>query len=77
MLSMSCAVCGTEAPSEKNLKQHIHSKHDDCVLKCEVCDVTCKGGMKLKIRVNCFVGESRVWWRADFQSGVRVLKKMF
>ena len=23
------------------------------------------------------VGESRVWWRADFQSGSRVLKKMF
>ena len=23
------------------------------------------------------VGESRVWWRADFQSGSRVLKKVF
>ena len=35
----SCAVCGTEAPSEKHLRQHIKSKHDDCVLKCEECDV--------------------------------------
>ena len=23
------------------------------------------------------VGEIRVWWRADFQSGSRVLKKVF
>ena len=23
------------------------------------------------------VGESRVWWRADFQSGSRVLKEVF
>ena len=23
------------------------------------------------------VGESRVWWRADFQSGSRKLKKVF
>ena len=23
------------------------------------------------------VGESRVWWRADFRSGSRVLKKVF
>ena len=23
------------------------------------------------------VGESRVWWRADFQSGSRVLRKVF
>ena len=23
------------------------------------------------------VGESRVWWRADFQIGSRVLKKVF
>ena len=23
------------------------------------------------------VGEIRVWWRADFQSGFRVLKKVF
>ena len=23
------------------------------------------------------VGESQVWWRADFQSGSRVLKKVF
>ena len=23
------------------------------------------------------VGESRVWWRADFQSGYRVLRKVF
>ena len=23
------------------------------------------------------VGESRLWWRADFQSGSRVLKKVF
>ena len=23
------------------------------------------------------VGEIRVWWRADFQSGTRVLKKVF
>ena len=23
------------------------------------------------------VGENRVWWRADFQSGSRVLKKVF
>ena len=48
----SCAVCGTEAPSEKHLRQHIKSKHDDRVLKCEECDVTCKGAMKLKMHKN-------------------------
>ena len=48
----SCAVCGTEAPSEKHLRQHIKSKHDDRVLKCEECDVTCKGAMKLKVHKN-------------------------
>ena len=48
----SCAVCGTEAPSEKHLRQHIKSKHDDRVLKCKVCDVTCKGAMKLQVHKN-------------------------
>ena len=48
----SCAVCGTEAPSEKHLRQHIKSKHDDRVLKCEECDVTCKGAMKLQVHKN-------------------------
>ena len=46
------AVCGTEAPSEKHLRQHIKSKHDDRVLKCEECDVTCKGAMKLQVHKN-------------------------
>ena len=48
----SCAVCGTEAPSEKHLRQHIKSKPDDRVLKCEECDVTFKGAMKLKMHKN-------------------------
>jgi len=40
----SCAICGFEASSDKLLKMHIQAKHDERVLKCEKCEVTCKGG---------------------------------
>ena len=44
----SCAICNFEAPSEKHLRVHIESKHDDRVLTCEKCEKTCIGGRKLK-----------------------------
>ena len=44
----SCAICRFEAPSEKHLRMHIETKHDDRVLTCEKCENTCKGGRKLK-----------------------------
>lgn len=55
----SCAICGFEASSDKLLKMHIQAKHDERVLKCEKCEVTCKGGRKLQThmeshrKVNC------------------------
>ena len=44
----SCAICRFEAPSDKHLRMHIATKHDDRVLTCENCGNTCKGGTKLK-----------------------------
>ena len=35
------------------------------------------GGMVIGYESIATVGEIRVWWRADFQSGSRVLKKVF
>ena len=43
----SCAICRIEAPSEKHLRMHIQSKHDDRVLTCEKCEKKCIGGIKL------------------------------
>ena len=34
-------------------------------------------GLKLLYESFATVGEIRVWWRADLQSGSRVLKKVF
>ena len=31
----SCAICRFEAPSDKHLRMHIETKHDDRVLTCE------------------------------------------
>ena len=44
----SCAICRFEAPSDKHLRMHIETKHDDRVLTCEKCENTCKGGRRLK-----------------------------
>ena len=44
---LSCAICRFEAPSDKHLRVHIKTKHDDRVLTCEKCELTCKGGRKL------------------------------
>ena len=55
----SCAICGFKASSDKLLRMHIQAKHDERVLKCEKCEVTCKGGRKLQThmeshrKVNC------------------------
>ena len=48
----SCAICSIEAPSDKHLRLHIQAKHDDRVLTCEKCEVTCKGGMKLRTHMD-------------------------
>ena len=39
--------------------------------------ITYSIGAKLWYDSIATVGEIRVWWRADFQSGSRVLKKVF
>ena len=44
----SCAICSIEASSDKVLRMHIQAKHDERVLKCEKCEVTCKGGGSLR-----------------------------
>ena len=48
----SCAICGIEAPSDKHLRMHIKAKHDDRMLICEKCEVTCKGRRKLKTHMD-------------------------
>ena len=55
----SCAICRTKASLDKLLRMHIQAKHDERVLKCEKCEVTCKAGRKLQThmeshrKVNC------------------------
>ena len=41
-----------KASSDKLLRMHIQAKHDERVLKCEKCEVTCKGGRKLKTHMD-------------------------
>ena len=44
------------------------------VLTCQISQIYITGSIYESIAT---VGEIRVWWRADFQSGSRVLKKVF
>ena len=53
----SCAICRFEAPSDKHLRMHIETKHDDRVLTCEKCENTCKGGRRLKTHIWSLTGK--------------------
>ena len=44
-------ICNFEAPSDENLRMHIRKEHDDRVLSCEKCEVTCTGRTKSKMHI--------------------------
>ena len=44
---------------------------------CCVKNIIIDGGSTALYESFATVGEIRVWWRADFQSGSRMLKKVF
>ena len=44
-------ICNFEAPSDEHLRMHIRKEHDDRVLSCEKCEVTCRGRAKFKVHM--------------------------
>ena len=48
----SCAICGLDVTSDKHLRMHILTKHDDRMLTCDKCGATRKGAMKLKTHMD-------------------------
>ena len=46
-----CIICNFEVPSDEHLRMHIRKKHDDHVLFCEKCEVTCTRRNKFKVHM--------------------------
>ena len=57
--------------------RHLCSFHDLNELKLKTCNFAFLAARAALYESIATVGEIRVWWRADFQSGSRVLKKVF